>query len=287
VSTAARPSFTSTIFRPFGARQTYLDLVYSLLGLPLGIFYFTFVVTGLSLGIGLAITWVGIPILALTLAAGRGLAQLERTLAVSLLGAPMPRLGSERESGWSWRRLFSLLRSGSAWRELAYLLLRFPLGVASFSITVSVIAAGIEAIVAPFLIAAHVRHIDIAGWRPHHVGLAFLAVPVGIALLAVTPGVIRLLARLQESLAMSFLGRIPAAEFRRAVARSLARGEADPFSIITDLTLYYGAGPHLTLTRLQATLLAFEELGLVSVSRGEPVSRYSLTTKGYEVLARA
>ncbi len=52
-------------FRP----QTYLNLLYLLLAFPLGLAYFVFLVTGLSLGFGLIITLAGIPILVLMLVA--------------------------------------------------------------------------------------------------------------------------------------------------------------------------------------------------------------------------
>jgi hypothetical protein len=43
--------------------QTYLNALYVFLAFPLGLFYFIFLVTGLSLGVGLAILWIGLIIL--------------------------------------------------------------------------------------------------------------------------------------------------------------------------------------------------------------------------------
>jgi len=40
---------------------TYLNIIYLLLAFPLGTAYFVFLVTGLSLGLGLSITLLGIP----------------------------------------------------------------------------------------------------------------------------------------------------------------------------------------------------------------------------------
>ena len=40
------PTFVETVLRPFVERRTYLALIYALLGLPLGIFYLVFVLTG-------------------------------------------------------------------------------------------------------------------------------------------------------------------------------------------------------------------------------------------------
>ncbi|MGD0273252.1 MAG: sensor domain-containing protein, partial [Gaiellaceae bacterium] len=201
------PTFAETVLRPFFARETYLGLAYALLGLPLGIFYFVFLVTGLSVGLGLAVTVVGIPILVLTIVACRGLAQLERTLAVSLLGASMPRVANERGGGVLWRRLAGQVRSGTTWRELTYLMVRFPTGVASFSIAVSVVAAGGYAIVEPMLVASGVHGVDFGGWQIDSVGEALLLVPPGIALLLVAPVVLTLQARLERALAVFLLAR--------------------------------------------------------------------------------
>lgn len=69
--------------------QTYLNLVYLGLAFPLGIAYFAFVTVGLSLGIGLALLVVGIPILLLVVLGALGIAAFERWLADLLLDSPV------------------------------------------------------------------------------------------------------------------------------------------------------------------------------------------------------
>src|SRR2546423_358839 len=66
------------------------DLLYLVLGLPLGVALFTFAVTGLSLAAGLAITLVGAPVLVLTLLASRWIARLERARAALVVAEPIP-----------------------------------------------------------------------------------------------------------------------------------------------------------------------------------------------------
>ncbi len=61
----------STSKRFFGViaePQSYINIFYLLLAFPLGIAYFVFLVTGISVGASLIIIWVGVPILALVLA---------------------------------------------------------------------------------------------------------------------------------------------------------------------------------------------------------------------------
>ena len=85
--------------------QSYLNVLYLLLAFPLGIGYFVFLVTGTSLGVGLAIIWVGIPILLIVLVVSWALCQFERALAVLLLkedtshGSRRP---LRRSRGWSF-----------------------------------------------------------------------------------------------------------------------------------------------------------------------------------------
>ena len=49
MSVSERPGFLGAIVN----RQSYLNIVYLLLGLPLGTAYFVFLVTGISVGFGL------------------------------------------------------------------------------------------------------------------------------------------------------------------------------------------------------------------------------------------
>jgi DNA-binding transcriptional ArsR family regulator len=282
-----RPTFARTVLGPFVEGRTYRALVYALLGLPLGVFYLVFVVTGLSLGLGLLVTLAGIPVLLLTLGACRGLAQLERTLAELLLDAPMPRVISRDEGGTVWRRLRRLLRSGTTWREVAFLIIRFVTGVASFSIAVSVIAAaGYYGLVQPFLVGFGLEGSDFGSRHIDSVGEALLLVPPGLVLLLVAPSIVLLVARLERSLAVHFLGRIPRDDLRRAIAHALARGESNGFDLLHDLELYFRPSPFLTPMKLESHLLALRDSGLISSRREGSADRYSLTAEGREALER-
>ncbi len=59
MSTLKPSTFFGVIARP----QSYINIFYLLLAFPLGIAYFVFLVTGISVGASLIIIWVGIPIL--------------------------------------------------------------------------------------------------------------------------------------------------------------------------------------------------------------------------------
>ncbi len=64
---------------------TYKRLLYLLLAFPLGVAYYVAFTTGSSLGLGLAFTLVGLPVLLVTLVATTGAAGLEARLATVLL----------------------------------------------------------------------------------------------------------------------------------------------------------------------------------------------------------
>jgi hypothetical protein len=64
-------------------------IVFLIAAFPLGTTYFVVLVTGLSTGIGLAITLLGIPVLLLTAVLWRTFARWERRLANALLGTDL------------------------------------------------------------------------------------------------------------------------------------------------------------------------------------------------------
>lgn len=163
--------------RPFTARG-WTSLTHNLLGLPLGTAYFIWLVTGLATGIGLAITIVGIPLLTLVLAGVRPLLVAERGLAMALLGSSLPPVAvAPRADGWLGR-LKAYWTDGTTWRGILYLLARFPIGTATFTIAVASYSAALWALAAPVL--APLGVMDLGFWEPDTVleGLAF--VPFGV-----------------------------------------------------------------------------------------------------------
>ena len=84
--------------------QSYINIFYLFLSFPLGIAYFVFLVTGISVGFGLIVIWVGVPILALVLAGSWVLSQLERVLAVHLLKEDIPPVALKDPSGHREKR---------------------------------------------------------------------------------------------------------------------------------------------------------------------------------------
>src|SRR4051812_22434405 len=106
----------------FTERRTWGELLYALLGLPIGITGFVFTVATLSVSAGLLVTFVGLPLLAVTGLMSRHAGSANRRLANRLTGADVPAPEPFRSKpgvlGW----ISSCLSDGTAWRARLYLL---------------------------------------------------------------------------------------------------------------------------------------------------------------------
>ncbi|WP_436345700.1 sensor domain-containing protein [Natronorubrum sp. FCH18a] len=130
-------------------RRTYLNLAYLLLAFPLGIAYFVFVVTGFSLGIGLSVVLVGIPLLAAVFLVSLALAGFERWLTAALLAVDIePRTSPDGDDHWEQTR--SLLTRRETWTSLLYLPIKIVLGVVSFVLVVTGFSTAIAMLTVPF-----------------------------------------------------------------------------------------------------------------------------------------
>jgi hypothetical protein len=167
-----------TALRPLITARGWTSLTHHLLGLPLGTAYFIWLVTGLSTGLGLAITIIGIPLLTLVLAATRPLLMLERGLANALLGTDLPPVAvAPQGEGW-FGRLKAYWTDGTTWRGVGYLLARFPIGVATFTIAVTAYSVALWCLAAPLL--APLDAMDLGFWEPDTVLEGLLFVPFGV-----------------------------------------------------------------------------------------------------------
>ncbi|MGW0967122.1 sensor histidine kinase [Streptomyces sp. NPDC002516] len=114
--------------------RTWKEISHLLVNLPASIAGFVYVVTMLATGAGLAVTVVGLPLLAAGLRGSRLLGALERARARRLLGlridepSPLPRTGF---FGWLW----SSLKDPVGWRAVLYGLIRLPWGIVTFTVT--------------------------------------------------------------------------------------------------------------------------------------------------------
>ncbi len=128
--------------------RAYGALIYMMLAIATGIFYFTWTVTGLSLSLGLMILIIGIPFALLFIGSIRVLSLVEGRIVEGLLGVRMPRRLPPEHAGQEtvWARIKAALADIRTWSSMAYFLLMLPLGVAYFTIAVTLLATSVGSI---------------------------------------------------------------------------------------------------------------------------------------------
>ena len=152
----APPPRKSVFGRFFGVvadPRTYASLFYMVLALATGVFYFTWVVAGFSTAAGLSITVVGIPLLILFFGSVRVLSLVEGRIVEVMLGERMPRRPLYSARGRSiWQRIGDMFTDPRTWSTLLYMLLMLPLGVAYFTLAVTLLAVGLSFVLAPIAV---------------------------------------------------------------------------------------------------------------------------------------
>ncbi|HXU45066.1 MAG TPA: sensor domain-containing protein [Thermoanaerobaculia bacterium] len=134
---------------PFELRS-YANLLYLALAFPLGLAYFVFLVVGLSVGLGTVIIWVGVPILAAVLAGSFAFSMFERELAIRLLGAEVPPMTPAAGGPQSVsQRIKAFLKNPVTWKGLGYLAVKFPLGLGTFVLVVTLSSITLALLLAP------------------------------------------------------------------------------------------------------------------------------------------
>ncbi|MEU9855399.1 sensor domain-containing protein [Streptomyces sp. NPDC047974] len=132
----------SALRAPFQGR-TWRGFLFTLVGLPLSVLWFALAVALTSTGLGLLITFLGVPVLAASLTVCRAFGAVERARVRGLLGAhvaaPEPVRG---RTGGAFSWMAATLRSGASWRHLLYALVHFPWAVFSFSVSLTFFTLG-------------------------------------------------------------------------------------------------------------------------------------------------
>ncbi|MGD8456628.1 MAG: sensor domain-containing protein [Anaerolineales bacterium] len=191
--------------------QTYLNLFYLGAAFPLGLFYFVFLVSGIALGISLSIIWVGIPILLLVGGTCWALAAFERTLVVQLLKEDIPPIvvpiNLDRELWADFKRYYT---TPTAWKGLLYLLLKFPLGLATFVVLATLIPLTIAFLSMPFTYDnVQFFQVGLSFWIVDSLGEALFGALIGLILVPVTLNITNALAWIHARFARVMLGAEP------------------------------------------------------------------------------
>jgi hypothetical protein len=156
---------------------------------------------------------LGLPVLLGMWYVTRGAANVERRLAALLPGGAIPPAPMAGPPGNVWVRLRSMTLERDRWRELAFVMLRFPVGIATFTAAAAALTAPVAVAMAPFT-ARFDDSEPFGTWRyaTEMEDLAsspfgWLLVPLGLVLFVAALHLLDALARACGRWAWSWLGR--------------------------------------------------------------------------------
>ncbi|MFF8813934.1 sensor histidine kinase [Streptomyces pactum] len=207
---------------PFEARA-WREFLYLMLSLPMAIVSFTYAVTMLALGVGLLITFLGVPVLGAALAGCRALGVVERARARALLrldvADPEPVRIRNRKGGRggpiAW--VGGMLRSGASWRHVLYAVLSLPWAVFGFGVAITVWACGWSMLTYPLWHWVFPSYTDTPGIQLYgdgngdgfYLDSAFevaMTCAVGALIVLASPWIYRLLTQVDRLLVSGLLG---------------------------------------------------------------------------------
>ncbi|MHC1557993.1 sensor histidine kinase [Actinomycetospora sp. C-140] len=201
---------------------------YLLAGLPLGVAAFAVAVAGFVLGVSTLVVWLGVPVLAATLWACRGLSTVERRSTERVTGRDLPPHHYRVAVPGAGRPAVSLamVRDPQAWRDVLHAVIAFPVRLAA---AVLVVAWGVGGLGGLFFVAwewalpddRHGLSWLVTGTTSRPAEIVVNTV-LGAVALALLPWLVRALVALRAGLARGLLTNQTAA--LRARADELAAG---------------------------------------------------------------
>lgn len=256
---APHPSWWRRLLRPYSEKRTAKEHLHLLLDLPVGVAVFSLLAAMISTGFGSLITFIGIPILLLTVVAIRAIANGERARARALLEIPdlpsapgLHHYASVPDAPWyeGLRRWFlnlvANMKQATFWKEFLYEALLMPWGIATFTVVVTVWATTLALVTTP-LWGWTVTANDVwtgAWWQ------TAIATVLGLISLVIAPWIVRGVANLSRMATRGLLG-VSAAELKAKIghlsesrARSVDSATAERQRI--ERALHDGAQMRLT-----------------------------------------
>ncbi|MEU5430957.1 sensor domain-containing protein [Streptomyces olivoreticuli] len=216
---AATHRVPAVLRAPVEAR-TWREFLYLLLSLPMSVLTFSYAITMVSLGAGLLITFVGVPVLAAALLGSRLLGAAERARARGLLrmeiAEPEPVRPPKGRSGpLAWTG--ALLKSGTSWRHLLYCVVHLPWAITAFVVSLTMWAVSWALFLYPAYMWMYPTYWGRPGMQvygdadgtalyldnPFEIGATCA---VGLVLVLITPWIIRGLAFGDRMLVLGLLG---------------------------------------------------------------------------------
>jgi signal transduction histidine kinase len=131
------------------AWDTWVATGYLLVLFPLGVFWFTVAVTGLTVGVATAMIWIGLPILFLSTVLWQAGARSQRARLRSALGIDIPDPYRPPRTTSLLARFGARLTDATTWRDFAYLVLLLPLGALWLALVLATWGVPLALLLAP------------------------------------------------------------------------------------------------------------------------------------------
>ncbi|MEU4829117.1 sensor histidine kinase [Streptosporangium sp. NPDC023615] len=198
--------------------MTWRAVPYLLVSVFHGLACCAFLAWAVPFSLLLAIVWIGLPLLALTMLAWRGAAMLERRFLRMAFGVDIPDPYRPSEGDNLFLRWKDMFVDPATWKDLLYLLLLLPIGIGEFTVSVILWTLGLTLIATPLPLM-------LAGEPMNPVGdLVLDTVPE--ALLCMLSGAGFLLAALYATRGMAWLHGMLGATLLGASEKSLLAARA-------------------------------------------------------------
>jgi signal transduction histidine kinase len=219
-----RPNLALEVF----SRRTWAATGYLMATFVVGLFWFVFIVTAVTVGAGLSILWIGIPILVLTAVCWKGGARAERAFIRVALGERIPDSYRPIAPGRFPQRWRARASDRATWLDGLYLTLLFPLGVVWFTLVTALWALPLALISVPMWYKAVPGGVALFGLDNPLIRLdtlpkALLAAVVGLVAVLAVPPAINWIAAAHLAIARRLLGPGSEAELVAQVQEARAR----------------------------------------------------------------
>lgn len=222
--------------------STWFAIIHLMLNMPLGIAYFAVLAAVVSVGLGLLITLVGIPILIGAGGLVRTLGNFERARSNAFLGTSLrePYRPADAAAGWL-ERLSAVVKDPATGRDFLFLMLRLPVGIFTFTTMVAVWSVSAALLASPVTYGLGFFRVQFGGWVFDGPGVMVVTTLGGVVMALLAFGVTRGLVRLEAALAAALLDVSPD-ELQRRVdtltasrTRSLSAADQDRRRLERDL----------------------------------------------------
>jgi len=148
--TQLTPSQRAKFFGVVADRRAWGAFLYFLVSGLTGCIFGMWALLGTAVSLFTLILIIGLPVTGLFLLSIRGIALIEGRIVEELLGLRMPRKPLFVQKGLSWNEKFkALITESHTWKALAYMVMRFPMGMIYFVGTAAMFALSLKCFLYP------------------------------------------------------------------------------------------------------------------------------------------